>query len=71
MLYQNDADFNTVQKLSYLTTSQGRYYRRRQFQRLVKFVQKEQQKQGVEMRKEKIERNLLEKAGAEFIESSK
>jgi hypothetical protein len=29
MLYQNDADFNTVQKLSYLTTSQGRYYRRR------------------------------------------
>lgn len=71
MLYQNDADFNTVQKLSYLTTSQGRYYRRRQFQRLVQLVQKEQQKQGVEMRKEKIERNLLEKAAAEFIEQNK
>ena len=71
MLYQNDADFNTVQKLSYLTTSKGRYYRRRQFQRLVQLVQKEHQKQGVEMKKEKIERNLLEKAAAEFLEARK
>jgi hypothetical protein len=71
MLYQNDADFNTVQKLSYLTTSQGRYYRRVQFKRLVQLVQKEQQKQGVDMKKDKIERNLLEKAAAEFIESRK
>ncbi len=28
MLYQNDADFERVQKLSHITTSQGRYYRR-------------------------------------------
>lgn len=34
-------------------------------------MQKEQLKQGVEMKKEKIERNLLEKAAAEFIDARK
>ena len=28
MLHQSDADFNRVQKLSHMTTSGGRFYRR-------------------------------------------
>ena len=68
MLYQNDADFERVKQLSHLTTSQGRYYRRTQFKRLVQLIQKDYQKKGVAIRKEKIERNLLEKAGAEYLE---
>ena len=70
-LYQNDADFEKVKALSYLTTSRGRYYRKQQFGRLVQLIQSDYQKQGVEMRKEKIERNVLEKAAAEFLESRK
>ena len=35
ILYQNDADLNTVQAMSHLTTSNGRHYRRTQFKRLV------------------------------------
>ncbi len=68
MLYQNDADFDKVRQLSHLTTSQGRYYRKVQFRRLVQLLQKDYQKQGITMRKQKIERNLLEKAAAEFID---
>lgn len=41
MLYQNDADFERVKALSHITTSQGRYYRRTQFKRLIQLVQKE------------------------------
>jgi hypothetical protein len=58
-----------VQQLSHLSTSQGRYYRRTQFKRLVQIIQKDYQKRkGVAIRKDKIERNLLEKAGAEYLE---
>jgi hypothetical protein len=71
MLYQNDADFERVKQLSYLSTSQGRYYRRVQFKRLVQLVQKEQKKQGVDMKLDKIERNILEKSAAEFLEFRK
>jgi hypothetical protein len=38
MLYQNEANFEQVKKVSYLTTSWGRYYRKTQFRRLVKLV---------------------------------
>ena len=41
MLYQNNADFEQVQKLSHLTTSRGRYYRKTQFKRLVQLIQKQ------------------------------
>jgi len=41
MLYQNDADFERVKALSHMTTSQGRYYRRTQFKRMVQLIQKE------------------------------
>ena len=35
MLSHSDADFDKVQRLSFTTTSKGRYYRRTQFKRLV------------------------------------
>ena len=35
MLHQSDVDFDRVQKMSHMTTSKGRYYRRTQFKRLV------------------------------------
>jgi hypothetical protein len=68
MLYQNDADFEKVKALSHMTTARGRYYRKVQFRRLVKVIQADYQKKGVSMRKEKIERNLLDKAAAEFLD---
>ena len=71
MLYQNDADFDRVKALSHMTTSRGRYYRRVQFKRLVKLIQSDYQKEGILMRKQKIERNLLEKAAAEFLDTRK
>ena len=57
-----------MKQLSHLSTSQGRYYRRTQFKRLVQIIQKDYQKKGVAIRKDKIERTLLEKAGAEYLE---
>lgn len=71
MLYQNDADFEKVKSLSHMTTSRGRYYRKLQFRRLVQLIQKQYQKEGVAVRKDKIERNLLEKAAAEFIDAKR
>lgn len=71
MLFQNDADFERVKALSHMTTSRGRYYRKVQFRRLVQLIQKQYQSQGVAMRKDKVERNLLEKAAAEFLETRK
>jgi len=71
MLVQNDADFERVKSLSHLTTSQGRYYRRTQFKRLVQLIQKDYQKKGIEMRRGKIERNILEKAAADFQDQRK
>lgn len=41
IMVQSDADFERVQKLSFMTTSEGRYYRRTQFNRLVQKVEKE------------------------------
>jgi len=41
MMVQSDADFERIQKLSFMTTSEGRYYRRTQFKRLVHKVEKE------------------------------
>ena len=38
MLYQSDADFEQVKELSFLTTSQGRYYRKTQFNRLIQLI---------------------------------
>jgi hypothetical protein len=38
---------------------------------LVKLIQKEYQKRGMEMAKNKIVRNLLEKATQEFLEMSR
>ena len=67
LLYNNDAGFEHVKALSHLTTSNGRYYRRTQFKRLVAMVQKEYQKRGLVMREDKIERNLLEKVTADFV----
>lgn len=58
----------TVQAMSHLTTSEGRYYRRTQFKRLVQMVRSEYQARGVTMKEDKIERNLLEKATGEFLQ---
>ena len=41
MLYHNDADFEKVKELSFMTTSKGRYYRKTQFNRLVQVIEKE------------------------------
>jgi len=38
MLKQSNSDFNQVQKMSYMTTSSGRHYRKQQFERLIKLV---------------------------------
>ena len=54
--------------MAHITTSEGRYYRRQQFQRLIQLVKKEYQQRGVEMSERKIERNLLEKAARDFVE---
>ena len=35
LMVQSEADFERVQRLSFMTTSQGRHYRRTQFKRLV------------------------------------
>ena len=61
MLYQSDEGYERVSKLSFMTTSKGRYYRRTQFKRFVQLLQKEYRRKGITMKKEKIERNLLEK----------
>lgn len=54
--------------MSHMTTSNGRRYRRVQFQRLIQMVKSEYQARGITMRAAKIERNLLEKASREFVE---
>lgn len=68
ILYQNDADLETVQAMAHMTTANGRYYRKTQFERLVKLVKSEYQSKGITMKDKKIERNLLEKASREFVE---
>jgi hypothetical protein len=67
MLYQNDADLPTVMSMAHMTTSNGRYYRRVQFRRLVQLVKGEYMSRGIRMHAAKIERNLLEKASREFV----
>lgn len=54
--------------MAHITTSEGRYYRRQQFKRLIQLVKKEYQQRGVEMSERKIERNLLEKAARDFVD---
>ena len=71
MLYQSDADFEKVKDLSYLTTAAGRQYRRTQFKRLVQLIQKEYNREGIVMRRDKIVRNVLEKSAEEFVQSRK
>ena len=41
IMVQSEADYERVQKMSFITTSEGRYYRRTQFNRLVQKVEKE------------------------------
>lgn len=43
MLKQSDADFDRVKRLSYLTTSAGRHYRKTQFSRLIQQIKKDYQ----------------------------
>lgn len=61
MLVHSDADFERVKRLSFMTTSNGRHYRKTQFKRLVQLVEKEYQRKGIAVNRFKIERNLLEK----------
>lgn len=68
MLYQSQEGYDRVSKLSFMTTSRGRYYRRTQFKRFVQLLQKEYRRRGVTMKKEKIERNLLEKSALFYKE---
>ncbi|CDW87373.1 UNKNOWN [Stylonychia lemnae] len=67
-LYQSNANFEEVRKLSHITTSKGRYYRRVQFKRLQRLIQKEYAKKGAKISIQKIERNLLEKSLNDFLE---
>ncbi len=67
MMYQNKSDFEHIKSRSHLLTANGRRYRRVQFRRLVLKVQKEYKKRGIVMKEDKIERNLLEKAAANFV----
>ena len=68
MLVQSDADFERVKRLSFMTTSKGRHYRKTQFKRLVQLIEKEYQQKGVAVNRFKIERNLLEKTAQEWGE---
>ena len=68
MLVQSDADFDRVKRLSFMTTSSGRHYRKTQFKRLVQLVEKEYQQKGLPVNRWKIERNLLEKTAQEWSE---
>jgi len=70
VLAQSEADFDMVQKMHYLTTAQGRYYRRTQFKRLIERTQKQYAQKGIVMKKEKIERNLLVKSAAEWYKDA-
>ena len=38
LMVQSGADFPRLQRLSFMTTSKGRYYRRTQFKRLVQLI---------------------------------
>lgn len=53
-----------------MTTSEGRYYRRTQFKRLVQKVEKEYRAQGKHVNTAKIQRNMLEKSVSELITES-
>ena len=53
-----------------MTTSEGRYYRRTQFKRLVQKVEKEYRAQGKHVNIAKIQRNMLEKSVSELITES-
>ena len=68
MLVQSDADFDRVKRLSFMTTSKGRHYRKTQFKRLVQLVEKEYQRKGIAVNRFKIERNLLEKTAQEWTD---
>jgi ribosomal protein L22 len=41
MLFQNECSLEQVQRLAHITTSEGRFYRRTQFKRLISLVKKE------------------------------
>lgn len=67
-LFQKDADLPELQKMAHVTTAQGRFYRKEQFERLVQMVEQEYQSRGLFPRKKQIIRNLLEKEASKFIE---
>ena len=67
IMYQNKFNFEQVRSMSHMTTSSGRRYRRMQFQRLVGRVQAQYQKNGINMQKYKIERNLAERVIRDFV----
>lgn len=71
ILVQSDADFEQVQKLSFLTTSRGRHYRKTQFKRLVNLIEAEHKKKGLPMNREKIERNILEKTAQDWVDKTR
>ena len=49
MMVQSDVDFAAVNRLSQITTSKGRHYRKTQFKRLVQLVLKENARKGIKM----------------------
>lgn len=68
MLYQSGADFEKVASLSHMTNSKGRHYRRTQFKRLIQHIQKVYRSKGQKFRRDKIERNVLDKLTARWSE---
>ena len=68
VMYQNKASFDQMRGASHMLSARGRYYRRVQFGRLVQKIQKDYMKRGIRMRRQKIERNMLEKIGAAYME---
>jgi hypothetical protein len=68
VLYQQDADFEDLQRVSHLTTAKGRTYRKTQFDRLVDMVIGDLKERGHYMKRERVIKNLLDREVQTFMD---
>jgi len=60
-LFTQNANFEDLQKYSFMTSSRGRAYRREQFKRLVMRTSAYYQKKGIFLREKQIKKYMIEK----------
>ena len=70
ILANSNSDIDNVMRLSHMTTSKGRAYRKMQLNRLVQLTAKQYKKRGAQVNKDKIRRNLLDQAVSEWVDVS-